>query len=975
MWWRISQSLQRFGPTLLLGLFGGRILSEVVARTMAKGAAGAALPRAIVLTLLATLLLGQLARRYPLRRRWSLLFLALYVFYPEPDPAVAMIALALTMVATFSPETASRDGAGHRDFSRLLGPGALVACLLIYLATVVPDVLPADSGEFQLVAANLGVAHPPGFPLYTLLAHGATRIPLALSPALKVTLFSTGISLGTLALVYLAVLRLTGKPVTGLIALAALATSTTFWSQATTANIRSLTTFFSALAFYLLLRFAGALRKPEQDERSPEMPTDLPVRQPDRFLASFALAYGLGIFHHASLLFLAPPFLAFVLTSDARLLTRPGRLIRPFLAALLGALPLLYLPWRGNVQANGATVRGASPALATISGFLDHALALGFRGDFFYFLETGELWQRFGVLANVMRFQFSPLLLLGMGFGLILMIWQNRRLALLFGGSFGLLAVAAASYRAPQTVEYMMPAYVPAVIVLGYAAGHAERLFGGRWRQFATCVEPCLVAALLVASFSQGAARFSSYRVLRQEGSARDYAQGLLEGAPPAATILSDWHWATPLWYMQEVEGLRPDVAVHFVFPTAEAYADTWARRIAEELRAGRPVIATHFDENAYASLPVPEPLGEAMLFTQEVRTSLPAGFVSFEQRLGTSLHILGYELAPRAIEAGQQATLTLAWQVEGGLPSPLSLFAHVVGQDGQIYAQEDPRAQPRDQGITLTQFRLTPRLGATPGTYQVMIGAYGTEPLMDGAGNARTPLTQIEVTAMTLPPLTQNNTYREVLDASIERRLVGFDWDDTLPGERRFYLHWETEEGFVTEVQSVKEGGAPVLPELQGPWGIADNNWPDLDRRPGHYVPFGQNIIWFGPLLAGDEVILPGEELMLEQIFRSSRPITRDIATSVRLIGYEEDGYHWSWFDSDEAFGIPAMGAIPTLKWISGSTIRDRHLVQVSPDAYAGQALGVSLALYDAFTNRPLPVLDERFTRETPWRLTIVSP
>jgi len=30
------------------------------------------------------------------------------------------------------------------------------------------DVLPADSGEFQLVAAGWGIAHPPGYPLYTL---------------------------------------------------------------------------------------------------------------------------------------------------------------------------------------------------------------------------------------------------------------------------------------------------------------------------------------------------------------------------------------------------------------------------------------------------------------------------------------------------------------------------------------------------------------------------------------------------------------------------------------------------------------------------------------------------------------------------------------------------------------------------------------------------------------------------------------
>ncbi|MBE2272510.1 MAG: hypothetical protein IAE80_30020, partial [Anaerolinea sp.] len=32
----------------------------------------------------------------------------------------------------------------------------------LYLFTLIPSVLPADNGEFQLVAWKLGIAHPPG---------------------------------------------------------------------------------------------------------------------------------------------------------------------------------------------------------------------------------------------------------------------------------------------------------------------------------------------------------------------------------------------------------------------------------------------------------------------------------------------------------------------------------------------------------------------------------------------------------------------------------------------------------------------------------------------------------------------------------------------------------------------------------------------------------------------------------------------
>src|SRR5437867_12522830 len=40
----------------------------------------------------------------------------------------------------------------------------------VYLATLSPTVQGGDSGEFISVAYRLGIAHPPGFPLYTMLA-------------------------------------------------------------------------------------------------------------------------------------------------------------------------------------------------------------------------------------------------------------------------------------------------------------------------------------------------------------------------------------------------------------------------------------------------------------------------------------------------------------------------------------------------------------------------------------------------------------------------------------------------------------------------------------------------------------------------------------------------------------------------------------------------------------------------------------
>src|SRR5215475_13854809 len=60
----------------------------------------------------------------------------------------------------------------------LLYTGAVfVIALLLYMLTLAPTVTLVDSGELILAAHGLGVAHPPGFPLWILLAHLASLLP------------------------------------------------------------------------------------------------------------------------------------------------------------------------------------------------------------------------------------------------------------------------------------------------------------------------------------------------------------------------------------------------------------------------------------------------------------------------------------------------------------------------------------------------------------------------------------------------------------------------------------------------------------------------------------------------------------------------------------------------------------------------------------------------------------------------------
>jgi hypothetical protein len=656
----------------------------------------------------------------------------------------------------------------------------------------------------------------------------------------------------------------------------------------------------------------------------------------------------------------------YLLSRDRTLLRPDGRWAAAVAGALLGGLPLLYFPLRAGAP-------GAPADIATLSGFLNHVLGLGFRGDLFHFRTPVELWDRGQIMANILALQFSPLLLLGALAGWALLLGRengrhHRPVALLLLGTFAVHTLITATYRAPQTVEYMLPAYIPVALALGHAATVR------RPRPVGIAV----AALLLTVAAAQIWDRYPSYRLLSRLDDTADYTNAILDEAPPESVVLAGWHWATPLWYRQEIEGLRPDLEIRYVFPTGEPYAETWARRIGEVLAENRPVVATHRFPATYGALPPPVPLGEALLFPAGPAT-LPPTATAVNATLGDAVEqiaLRGFRTSAVAAGPGETVSVEIAWEPLRPLPFPLSLFVHLVDSQGGLVAQADVPAVPRPEGVTITRLAVTPPPAALPGEYTLLAGAY----LIDGgditqlttaAGAVRLPLTNVAVSAADRAPVTTHPTYRPLLDE--EHILVGYDWDNTDPAVPRLYLHWRTGEGYTTAVHDVPDGRFP-LPAWRGVAG-----WPRrgtvLENDGAFYVPFGQGIVWTGPLLPGGEAISPGEDVLLRQWLHAGEPVVRDIAVSLRVVGYEPDGFTWAWAVLDEEFGVPALGAVPALKWIAGMSVLDLHRLPVPEEAEAGQESGVLLNLYDTFTNRPVPVLDERFTPATPWRTTTVEP
>ncbi len=985
--------LRRLAPHLAglgLGLYLARVSAEVVrvvwslpalvAWAVLGAAVGLGLARFLVWEFKIDSIAGielrpspeELAARHALPLPlWAAWPLWLYVLWPWQEPTLAWGVGLVSALAWLLHRYRIANLPIYQS-TKLTGITFFVA-LLVYTLTLSPGLQPADGGEFQLVAARFDLAHPPGYPLYSILGGLFVRLPLGPNPAWRLNLFSALTAAATLALVGLVARRIGRGRLAGLVAPLVLGSATTFWATATAASIRPLTVFFTALMLYALTapRFSCQILR-----------FRLCVSRP----TLFGLALGLGLAHHASLLFLGAVCLVYLFLVDPALVRQPRRWLVPLAAFGLTQLIWLYLP-----------LRNPTGDLNTLGGFLDYALARGFQGDMFAFATPEHLPDRLALLPTILRFQFGPLLpLVGLAGGLSLLyrgfVERSRawKWFVLLVGGFAVHTFITLTYRAPQTLEYELPAYLLLALLVGYGLGQIWRPAGDR-----PSVGRSLIAAIvLVTTLFQAIAAWPSFRHLARRDDARQHARSLLQAAPQGAVILSNWHWSTSLDYLQAVEGQRPDLQIEYVPPQGSSLAQNWVHAIQCHIDQ-RPVVVVRYFGQEYAPLPYRfEPLGPAFLVRPGPTENLPAGLTPLDVDLGAEITLLGYGLESSGSSSlDRPLVLTLAWTPQIALQRDVALFAHLFGPtglSGQAPDRRHPAASYQPGEVILDRFVVYSFAGVQPGEYVLTVGAYqpeapGAPRLTTADGTDHVSLVTIELQPGISPPVTTRP--RRVPFAG-GPTLVGIDYDTGLPGQLRLYLHWRGQGGLSTLDTHVRWGDQQIartrvdlpgrgyvttvydLPaearslelvtdrRFSGPWGLGAEGLDLPQPRPGErYVPIGGEMVLTGVERSPTRSLLPGEEVGYDLRLVASRPLLRDRIVSVSLVGLEPDG-SWSWRALDDS--VPALGAVPTFKWVSGSTVWDRHRLTVPPDAPAGPANG-TLLIYDHYTQAVLPPLDQR--------------
>ncbi len=440
-----------------------------------------------------------------------------------------------------------------RRADHLFGGLAFLVPLLVYLITLAPSVAFWDAGEFIAAAYTLGVPHPPGTPLYVLLGRIASLIPVG-DIAVRVNALSAIAAALSCLFLYLALLRLMrfrheerptapwlvrgGALAGGLLAMG----GATFWTNATEAEVYALSNLVMTGTLWLLLRW-DAHRRAGADTCD------------DRPLLLIGYVLSLSIAIHLGTYLVLPPFALFVLLRHGHVLRNAHVWIWIVLLSLLALSVHFFLPIRSALdpvidEANPETVREFVDFILRkqykpVNPFERQATwAFQFTMYWRYFFEQYGLWIHVlglvGLAAHYRRDRS--------GFALYGALFLIMSLFLIFYMNFTDAEVRDRDY-------FFAPSFFLWAGWVGW--GGAWLLGRVRWLRnpagaLLLLAIPCIVTA-------------RNWETHDRRGNfvARNYAYNMLQSLEPNALLFTNGDNDTfPLWYLQEVEGVRKDVRV-----------------------------------------------------------------------------------------------------------------------------------------------------------------------------------------------------------------------------------------------------------------------------------------------------------------------------------------------------------------------------------------------------------------------------
>lgn len=442
----------------------------------------------------------------------------------------------------------------------------LLLSLVIYFKTLSPTVSFIDSGELAVVSQTLSIAHPTGYPLYTLLGRIFTLLPVK-DTIFRVNLMSLLYVVFTNLLLFFIFsllaeefIRSSAKKIVyfsikffiPLLATLIFAFTPVLWSQATTNEVYALHIFLVTLLLYLTFKW---WKNPAQKEK---------------FFYLIIFLYGLSFGNHMSSVLLALPLFVLFLIHYKTKLFVPSRIFGVLFLFLLGFSVYLYLPIR---SAQNPLLDWGNPE--SWSAFKKHISAWQYQ--VWIFTETsGELSHKFVNYLKLFYQQF-PWYLIPFGLaGLIIIFRKSRPLAVFWTLYFFLDIFFGVNYGITDIEPYFLPSFLIFAIWVGVAlVGILAFVIKSLEKNNPSSVESVAIIFPIIFLVFPVLNLVKNYSEQDRSRNyfAYDYCQNILKSVSKNGVILTDvWDFYSPWLYIRYIEDGRPDV----VFLDKELLRRSW---------------------------------------------------------------------------------------------------------------------------------------------------------------------------------------------------------------------------------------------------------------------------------------------------------------------------------------------------------------------------------------------------------------
>lgn len=456
---------------------------------------------------------------------------------------------------------------------RLCALAVTVAAGILYYSTAARDIVVGDTPELITAAATWGIAHAPGYPLFTMLGHLFSLIPLGPIP-FRVNLLSVVCDSLTVGVVYLIAIRLVRSRIAAAVTALALAVNPVFWEWSLAAEVFPLNNLLAATLILLLVMWH-----------------DEPQRT--GFLIGAFFVAGLALTNHQTIVLLAPAFCFVLWRQRTVLFVRRGVVVLGVFVFLLGLLPYGYVLWAsahhpvyswGNVSSFQDLIR----LIARRSyGSTQLVNTPGYTG--------GPAWPRLAALF--VSFGWLSGLLICAG---AIEAYRSRRwyfwftlIALVFAGPFFVWITNLNLSTAPSALFVLQRFFLLPLVALAPLTAFGVLLIT---EIMARCLPSMSIFSLRLTAAACLMAIvgvvFANYRHVDQSRNfiARQFGEDVFALAQPHSILVASGDaFAFPLIYLQKVEHAGSDVTL-VVLPTL---LGEWYAR---QLRAEHPDLVIPFN-------------------------------------------------------------------------------------------------------------------------------------------------------------------------------------------------------------------------------------------------------------------------------------------------------------------------------------------------------------------------------------------